>query len=147
MGGASSDYFTFISVEKHRPVEVLDILDGVYSRRKSHSIWMMERTMWALINASPPRIVRQIPNFNALQRLRVSRSSRQSEITRIMCFARSKCCKLNNHCGSWGSKGILRPEPIEGFIIVITYSTGKVPRSMYPYSLRCFSAFVLNLTW
>src|ERR1700728_4846092 len=33
---ASSDYFTFICVQKHRPVVVLDILDGVYSRRKSH---------------------------------------------------------------------------------------------------------------
>jgi hypothetical protein len=53
MGGASSDYFAFISIENHRPVAVLDILDSVYSCRKRHSIWMMERTMWALINASP----------------------------------------------------------------------------------------------
>jgi hypothetical protein len=36
---ASSNHFTFICVEKHRPVAVLDILDGVYPRRKGHGFW------------------------------------------------------------------------------------------------------------
>ena len=47
--GDSSDYFTFICVHKHRPVAVLDILDGVYSGRKGHSIWMMGKVLFVQV--------------------------------------------------------------------------------------------------